>query len=549
MPRSRFWLYLTSILLLIFWLIAFSEEVKIVLRWLLGHYPVNEIDTTEGQRAAWIIAMLVVFGTALYALLWRVITARFVLPTRGVGNLWRMFWRLGLYYWNFHGVAAEVNEGRLITNPFELNTGYPGVIKVDLTSAMVLERQPFLRDPDPDMNRLIALTRVPMDILLWQLFRPRGGPDARAAGQSVVLTQVSERLRGVVSLRRQVRFRLQTPAVTRDGFQVQGNVIVIFTLGENPETILVTYDGEASAENLRAVILDDKMDDRPGGNPNRRIRFVDELRADELDEADRTFIVRGMGRVYQRFEENPYIFDPERVFAAVYGRMRLVNPDPNEAQEEVWSDLPVQVAVDIFHNMALLMTYDELHRPDDPVVFPYPNWRQNYMRTVRNQGVLNYQMVQRKDGNPITVGMAWDANELEIGPVRRLENSKVLRDRGIKVLVATIPELTPVNQQVLVRRFDTYQARLQGEASRARAPFDREVILTYAQERAQAQKDILEKLSPLIRDNPASSEVIAHALLQTLEAYASDRNTRQLLSQETIETIWLLDSMLRGGIP
>jgi hypothetical protein len=171
------------------------------------------------------------------------------------------------------------------------------------------------------------------------------------------------------------------------------------------------------------------------------------------------------------------------------------------------------------------------------------------MRTVRNQGVLNYQVVRRKDGNPITVGMVWDPNEMEIGPVRRLENSKVLRDRGIKVVVATIPELTPINQQVLNRRFDTYQARLQGEASRARAPFDREVILTYAQERAQAQKEILEKLSPLIRDNAANSGVIAHALLQTLEGYASDRNTRELLSQNTLETIWLLDSLLGGAIP
>jgi hypothetical protein len=538
-------LYLTSIAFLIFWLITFQEESRIVLRWLLGNFPTSEIESTEAQRAAWIISMVIVLGTYLYFLLWRVIAARFVLPTRGLQDLWRMFWRLGLYFWNFHGVAGEVNEGRLVTNPYELHTGYPGVIKSDLTSAVVLERQPFLRDPDPHMNRLIALSRIPFDILLWQLFRPRGGPNARAAGQSVVITQVSERLRGMVSLRRQVRFRLQTPAVTRDGFQVQGNVIVIFTLGENPETIQVTYDGEESVENLRAVFLDDKRDDRPDGNPNRQVLFVDELRADELDQADRTFIFRGMGRVYQRFEENPYILDPERVFAAVYGRTRLVNED----HEEVWSDLPTQVAVDIFHNMVSLITYDELHRPDDLVVFPYPNWRQNYMRTVRNQGVLNYQMVRRKDGNPITVGMVWDPNEMEIGPVRRLENSKVLRDRGIKVVVATIPELTPINQQVLNRRFDTYQARWQGEASRARAPFDREVILTYAQERAQAQKEILEKLSPLIRDNAANSGVIAHALLQTLEGYASDRNTRELLSQETIETIWLLDNLLGGAIP
>lgn len=545
MPRPRFWLYFTSIVFLILWLFAFREESRIVLRWLLGNYPVSEIESTEAQRAAWIISMVVVLGTYLYFLLWRVMAARFVLPTRGLRDLWRMFWRLELYFWNFHGVAGDVNEGRLVTNPYELHTGYPGVIKVDLTSAVVLERQPFLRDPDPHMNRLVALSRIPFDILLWQLFRPRGGPSARTAGRSVVITQVSERLRGVVSLRRQVRFRLQTPAVTRDGFQVQGNVIVIFTLGENPETIQVTYDGEESIENLRAVILDDKQDDRPGENPNRRIRYVSALRADELDEADRMFISRGLGREYQGFGDTPYILDPERVFSAVYGRTRLVN----ENQEETWGDLPTQVAVDIFHNMVSLMTYDELYRPDDPVVYSFPNLRQNFMRNVRNQGVLNYQVVRRKDGAPITVDMIWEESELEIGPVRMLENTKVLRDRGIRVIVATIPELTPINQQVLHRRFDTYQARWQGEASRTRAPFDREVILTYAQERAQAQKEILEKLSPLIRDNAANSGVIAHALLQTLEGYASDRNTRELLSQNTLETIWLLDNLLGGAIP
>ncbi len=334
-------------------------------------------------------------------------------------------------------------------------------------------------------------------------------------------------------------------------------MLCIFTLGESPDVIRVTYVGEPKPENLVAITVDEKKDEREvnGKKSGKKIKYVKGLNPDELDEADKKEIHRTVSNS-QQFPEppqrparsvvTPYIFDEKRVFDAVFGGARLLKED----SVEEWTDLPAKVAVEIFHNMVSLKAYDELYRPDDLAAFPLlSDFRPLFSRTVRNLGVLSYQFIRRRDGQPVTKDMLWDEQELEIFPVLPLVNSKILRDRGIKVIVASFPEIRPSNPLVLQQRFETWRARWQGEASIVRAPFDREVILSYSQERAKAQQEIIQLLYPRLNGTFASSEVIAYGVLQSLEGYAADQNTRRLLPQDTIAMLWSLRNWLPPDQP
>ena len=119
-------------------------------------------------------------------------------------------------------------------------------------------------------------------------------------------------------------------------------------------------------------------------------------------------------------------------------------------------------------------------------------------------------------------------------------NSKILRDRGIRVLFSSFPEIHPSNPLVLQQRFETWRARRQGEASISRAPYDAEIIHTYERERALVQQSIIQNLYPTLASSVASSDVIAHTVMQSLEAYASDPNTHRQLPDHTLDLLYAL---------
>lgn len=540
--RIQFWQFIIPLVFLVLWGIAFWNELEFAWTWVSrGFRFSSDPEVLPVERALLQVAVLTIVSLVLYFLLAMFVTSQFVLPVRSWGDRLRVFQRLVYYFFGVHGPAAAVAEGEQVATPEELRSSRPGVIFVDLASAVVLERQNFILRAQERRNSPLAFLRRLFSRRLRRLNTAPAVPNARAAGPGIVFTQAGERLRGVVSLRRQIRVRPNTRAFTRDGFEVSGTVVTIFTLGEPPDVIRVIYDGEELPENLKAITLGERLAQAPGQELLRRQQFVERLNADELDDADRREVHRFASSQTSTPEPpppparpvmTPYVFDQKRVFDAVFGGARLLN----ENRVEDWTDLPARVAVETFHNMISVKAYDELYRPDDPVAFPlFTDFRPRFLRAVRNQGVLSFQFIRRRDGQPITEGMAWNEADLEIYPVMPLTNARILRNRGIKVNLASFAELRPTNELVLQQRLDTWRARWQGEASIGRAPFDREVILAYAQERALAQKDIVQVLYPQLNQPAQTADAIAVGVLQSLEGYAADRNTRALLPRNTLD--------------
>lgn len=549
--KVQFWQYVVPLLFLLLWVLAFWHELEFVGTWVRDGFRLSsDPEVFPAERDQLQIAALAVVSLILYFLLAIFVTSQFVLPLQAWGDRLRVFKRLLYYFLGVHGPAAAVQEGEQVANPEELRSSRPGVIFVDLASAVVLERQTYiLRTQGRRNSPLARLVRL-FSRRQRRISTAAATPNARAAGPGIVFTQAGERLRGVVSLRKQFRTRPNTRAVTRDGFEVSGTMVCIFTLGEPPDVIRVMYDGAETPENLKAIELRERLVQPPGQPISQQEQYVHRLIAEELDEPDRREVHRFAGA--QMFTPappappvrpvmTPYVFDQKRVFDAVFGGARLLN----ENRVEPWTDLPIRVAVEIFHNMISLMKYDDLYRPDEPDDFPlFTEFRPRFMRAVRNQGVLSFQYIRRRDRQPITEGMTWNEAELEIYPVTPLTNSKILRNRGIKINVASFSELRPTNQLVLQRRLDTWQARWQGEASLGRAPFDRQVILSYAQERAQVQSEIIQMLYPQLNRPSATSDAIAVSVLQALEGFAADRNTRALLPRNTIDLFRSLNRWL-----
>jgi hypothetical protein len=239
----------------------------------------------------------------------------------------------------------------------------------------------------------------------------------------------------------------------------------------------------------------------------------------------------------------PYTFDEKRVFAAIYSKGR----NARVSNLQGWSELPTLAATEAFRNIISQYKYDDFYQPEDPKKYPVlQEIKPRFSRTVRYQGMLAYQVIRRRDGQKPAAGDEINAAQYVLDcPAQELQNSKVLRDRGIKVLVGTFSELRPANPLVRQQRFETWQARWQKEDELIRADHDLEVMRIRSRARAQAQRDMTYALSQIFRSAPHTQEAMAVRVFQALETAAADPATRKLLPRDTINMLrslryWLL---------
>jgi hypothetical protein len=99
----------------------------------------------------------------------------------------------------------------------------------------------------------------------------------RVCGPGIVFSRPRERIGGVVDLRKQFRLQANVPCYTRDRIELTTNVFAGFTIGQKPDILQVTYEGEFRPENLRVVTME---------RTENHLRITGLL--DELDEADRS---------------------------------------------------------------------------------------------------------------------------------------------------------------------------------------------------------------------------------------------------------------------
>ncbi len=538
---AGFWRRVVPGVLVLLWIILFWRDLAVLYTFIANGAipPIDPIQQFELVRAVLAI-MLTFLGLGVYYTISLWLVSQFVLPVQTATERRLIYERIIRYLSSAHGAAVFIREGQIVGSMAELQSSLPGVAFVDTKSAIVLERQPFISQTGGRVGRHLPLSNRVLQSVENIVEGPQVSPNAlaRAAGPGLVFTSAGERIRGVVSLRQHVRAQPNVRSMTKDGFEVAATIVAIFSLGEPPEVIRVGYTLDNAndpdpyrPENIRAIQVDDKT--------KKISRFVEELDLPDQREVH-NYAQRAQPAVFpqgarqaarSKVQNTPYLFDPDRVFRAIYSDARRTNDDGVES----WVDLPLRVAIETYHNAIATVRYADLYMPENPNDFPMvQSFRPRISREVRNQGVLSYQFVRHKNGQPFLIGEVWNEADLEIYPVQPLRGSKVLRDRGIRLIVTSFAEISPVNPVIRQQLLDFWRSKHQREADLVRVHYDVEEIQIRAHARALAQRDIVMSLKGILENTSITSEAMAFQVMQALEQFAKDPATEQLLPHEAL---------------
>ncbi|HZU86556.1 MAG TPA: hypothetical protein VFF78_03665, partial [Anaerolineaceae bacterium] len=469
------------------------------------------------------------FGFIFVLGLWLFIAGPVVLPVRGFSEVRRAPMYLFLHIMGWHGPQLYVENGRILSNQEGMSPKWPGVIVLDSNSAIALEAGVRMPDLGSPMRML-----VPSVLRLFGLTDRR--ENVRVRGSGVVFTWPEEEIHAVMDLRRQFRITIGNVGYTSDGLRVHCPVWIIFTIGQNPEILDVTYNGDMVADSLRMLTLEQL--------PNGRIQvkaIADELELDAPDRlefhefARRPTTQRGMLPYTPRPETTlncPPTFDVDRVFKASFGQALF------QGEMLPWHDLPNRVAVDIFREELSRMNYMDMFNPD-PSIAPYSDLKRRVRLSSRNSGILACRLVRHRDGRPLQTNVDYAPEEILVSAPLSLTNSKVLRDRGIKVIAAGFPELK-LPEVMYVKRLGFWKSRIDSEALVVESEAEYKALREKNRARADAQRDMIRGLSEILNRGGVSKEALAWRVLQALEQAAVDPQTRQLLPEHTLNTLRML---------
>ncbi|MCS6907194.1 MAG: hypothetical protein RML93_04830, partial [Anaerolineales bacterium] len=186
--------------------------------------------------------------------------------------------------------------------------------------------------------------------------------------------------------------------------------------------------------------------------------------SDEIDHDDREEIHRFVQNFHRERPENLFStaqeeekrsktsVNPEQILAAFYG---IPASQPSQGAMD-WTDFPLQIVIDLFREFLASISFESIYSPHRRPTRSLTELKSQFSKRARNQGVLCFQFVQRKDNLPIRVGDEWRVSELIFYPVQKLTTPKFLRSKGIKILNATFGELRPADQGFEAQLFDRW---------------------------------------------------------------------------------------------
>ncbi len=539
--------------------ISIHEETKTVGLAALGWYETpgratfgelltrRDNPTRIQQAASRLLAAVFGYVLATYVVL--AVFSGVILPIEGESIFQREVIRRLIYYmFDLHGPVSFIQEGKVETRSGKFRKIGLGVVNIDASSGAVFERQAYLPGGVRRLLRFIGS------------HHPRENLTMRAAGPGVVFTRMGERIRdNAVDLRRQIRLRPGVRAHTRDGIEVQCVVLALFTIGEDPDVLRVTYeigeDGLEKAKNLRVIQLglrDPNEDDGEIYKVQNVRNLADDLDAEDKEEIHRfvqAYRRRGAITPNRDTEENngwrPLKYDPERVLAAVAAQPY----DVFYGKDGDWGEIPVHLAVNVFREMLSKKMYDQLYMPTESGKKPPFRDIANRMRTrMIQQGTLAFQFVERKDGAPIAIKQDWLESQVVYYPERDLQSYKVLRARGIKLIHAGFTEMTPTRDDVRGQYlYDFWSAPWQQRATIVQADHELQAFRLKNKARTDAERDMADLLRRILRTETLSREALAVRVFQALEGVASDPLTQKLLPKDTIYLMRNLRRLLLPG--
>lgn len=380
-----------------------------------------------------LVVILFLFIFSLFLLL----IAYFILPNLTLEQHLELWKRLWLYLIGKHGAAIFVRNGKILAEFGEKSKRGVGLLLIDRQSAVII---------DEIGRNQTSQTKV---------FAP-----------GVAFLNPRQKIRGSVDLRPQRRSISDLHAYTKDGVEVITNLSTVFTLGQLPEVLLVTYQldeaqSQPTADSLRVIQLSEPAPSFL--RPNALSRTVSSL-SNEIDPDDRVEIHHFVQNFHlgtsistvseqARGLSSQYVVDSQRILSA-YSAI----PSSQPVQPALdWSDLPLQICIDLFREFIASIPYQAIYSPHHPVTHSLSELKSQFSKRMRNQGVLAFQFVQRKDNHPIHVGDEWEVAELIFYPVQQLHSTKFLRSKGIKILNATFGELRPADETIERGLFDQWR--------------------------------------------------------------------------------------------
>lgn len=468
-----------------------------------------------GSFALWALLFLFSFSVFLF------LAAFFILPNLSLEQHLELWKRLWLYLVGKHGAAIFVRNGKLIGESSEKSKKGVGLLLIDRQSAVVVE--------ELSRNRTTQVKVFPPGIVF---LNPR------------------QKIRGSVDLRPQRRTISDLRAYTKDGLEIVTELSIVFTLGQSPEVLLVTYDWDPAqnhpgADSLRVIHFSEPL---PSTQSLQTLRRNVASLSNEIDPDDREEIHRfvqnfHLGTPYLPSEPQPgsktqYVVDAQRIMAAFYAIPAQSSPVSMD-----WRDLPLQIAIDLFREFIASIPYEAVYSPDHPISHPLHDLKSLFAKRLRNQGVLAFQFVQRKDNHPIRVGDEWNVADLIFYPVQTLSSVKFLRSKGIKILNATFGELRPADEMIEKRLFDQWLVAHQ--ARPAPSPESKPITPpSNAGKPFPARLQIANRLAAVLAPSAEANQTKLNQLLDILEVELSDPNIQPWLSGETAQRIQALRNQL-----
>ena len=564
--QAKFWRMVVALVLLLAFYLAFRSEFKLF----SDMYTASKFKDSLGPSGMLIaldFARLFYNLTLLVPLffLWALVISQFVLPVQSDQERRLVFQRLLRYFFNLHGAAVSIDKGIAIADETEMQNTRPGVAFVDLCSAIAIERAWEHVETGNDlisrmrrslpyrlvMGFITAIVKRIVKFIRQLLNLPEiPKPLVRIAGPGIVFTNMSEKIRGIADLRRQFR-NTDARITTRDGFEVQVPVSVVFSLGDKPEILYVTYDWDISKGSWQEVA---KPADIRVIKLNKALNRIDGL-ADELDDDDKkeihqyvqTNLPTGNDHAdeFVGHHNPPYHFDTDRVFAALYSKAQ----EAIDSTPLPWTELPIHVAVEHLRNLLADEDYDSLHQLNDPSQYPlYEQVLPVFRRYMRNQGVLSYQFVLWNDNTPFAVDDTWVKPDIAFYERQDLKNSKVLRNRGIRVLTANFSELTPRHPGVREQMVDQWRIPWESEGKLIATQAEMEAINIVASARRIAYQEIISNLEMAYTGVAVPKDVLVLRLLKTIEQAIEDPKSQALLPNESLSILLELQNYLQPGV-
>lgn len=576
--RSRNLVRVIPFVPLVLFLFSFRAEIDILIQWLLSvQLPVPN-DT---YRAILILgANIGCFFILFLCWLW-IAASQTIYPVARSRDIALTAVFLIFHFLGLHGMAAYVRNGKIKAYVDELQRTLPGAVLVDFNSAVAVEQIVL----QPGLLRVFKLLLRRLASLFGFVSRP-----VRIQGAGLIFTLPDERIHGVndldshptvtnnpnwmneilgvVDLRTQFRISARQPhpfskrlgasvlAYTRDGIEVKTNIWVLATLGHEPVPYFplnVTYIGDQHPRNLRVVKFK-KISQRTG------LYRVESI-SDDLEQGDRLEI----HNQWQAISEwKPYVdsdrapitplFNPNRVFAAIFARARHHRGLAGVDEIIPWIDLPVHVAVDLFREIISQYNYDEIYAMNAKGDVRVNEVRGKLATAMRNSGLLSYRPVFDRTGTCLEEGRIYAASALlSVSPADSflLQTPRVLRDRGIRIIASGFGDLL-VDEKIYRQRMDNWRAGWDQETEIVEAGLEWKSVRIRTQARIQAQQEFVQRLSEIYQSNGNSKEILALRVLQALEMAAADPKTRQLLPEDTFSMLrsvhdWLLPQDMGYG--